>query len=187
MLLYLAKVFSSILTRLFTLTHLLSAACTPTHTSYEDRIRPRGRILGRNPNRMSKEFFSSLLATVTPTGLPWDFFFFKLMQHMVLKNHTKTWSRELSRLCLETSTKLYVHEFGFRVDSRLSSTDSPKQRSFYQEISYFKVLEPDNLETISKCNCIIQYFMKDVPLKLDQTEIKNIRTTEKSALSFEYV
>ncbi len=94
----------------------------------------RGRILGRNLDKS----LSSLLLTVTSTTLPWDFYFFKLTQPLTassvyLLNTIKEkggkpdrtlslWFKksiqkpqvwELSRLCPETFTKLFVHEFGF--------------------------------------------------------------------------
>ncbi len=83
----------------------------------------------------------SLLITVTSTALPWDFYFFKLTQPLIVstfqllqllytvkekggkpdrkpslwlkKSIRKPQVWEFSRLCQETSTKLYLHEFDF--------------------------------------------------------------------------
>ncbi len=94
-------------------------------------------------SRQKSSEFSSLL--FTSTALPWDFYFFKLKQPLTVstvqccyftlsrrkeENHTipsslwkksiqKPQVRELSRLCPETSTKLYGHEFGFKRDRKL--------------------------------------------------------------------
>jgi hypothetical protein len=85
--------------------------------------------------------FSSLLFTVTSSALPWDYYFFKLTQPLTastvqlmytvklkgekrdkisyplsfgLRTHTENSSlRTEMRLCPETSTQFYVHEFGF--------------------------------------------------------------------------
>ncbi len=93
------------------------------------------------------EEFSSLLLTLTSTALLWDFYFFKLTQPLTYffssvtvhckGERKKTWWKtvppspwfkksiqkhqvwKLSRLCPETSTKLYVHEFGFWTKHRL--------------------------------------------------------------------
>ncbi len=40
----------------------------------------RGRILGRNPDKSLKSFPPCY--SDTPTALPWDFYFFKLTQHL---------------------------------------------------------------------------------------------------------
>ncbi len=92
---------------------------------------PRGRILGRNPD---KRKFSSLLFTVTSTALPWDFYF-KHTQPLtvsvkenevknLIENQTpslwlqqsiqKPQAWELQRLCPEISMKLYAHEYTFK-------------------------------------------------------------------------
>jgi hypothetical protein len=42
----------------------------------------RGRILGQNPEKTQQ--FSSSLFTVTSTALPWDLYFFKLMQPLIV-------------------------------------------------------------------------------------------------------
>ncbi len=66
-----------------------------------------------------------LLFTVTSTVLPLDFYFIKLTQPLTvskvyLMNTVKEKERKpdrnpFSRLYPETSTKLYVHEYGFRM------------------------------------------------------------------------
>ncbi len=89
-------------------------------------------------SRQKSSEFSSLLFTVTSSALPKDFYFFKLTQPLtvstvqllyiekerkgvnLVENHTHPlwfkkfvqWPkvRELSRLCPETSTNLYIHE-----------------------------------------------------------------------------
>ncbi len=74
---------------------------------------------------------SSLLIIVTSTALPWDFYFFKLVQPLTVSTPYRKpyppslWFKkyiqkpqfwELSRWCPETSMKLYehVHELAFR-------------------------------------------------------------------------
>ncbi len=92
-------------------------------------------------SRQKSSEFSSLKFTATSTALPWDFYFFKLTQPLTIftiqllytvqekggkpdrklyppcpcfkKSIQKPQVWELSRLGPETSTKLYVHEFGF--------------------------------------------------------------------------
>ncbi len=44
----------------------------------------RGWVLRRNPDRSLKKEFSSLLFTAISTPLPWDFFFFKLTQPLIV-------------------------------------------------------------------------------------------------------
>ncbi len=85
-----------------------------------------------NSGTKSRQKFSFLLITVTFTALSRDLYFFKLTQPLIVNwERKKTWWKtiplslwcrksiqnpqvwELSRLCPETSTKLYVHEFGF--------------------------------------------------------------------------
>ncbi len=88
----------------------------------------------------ARQRFSSLLFLVTSTTLPWDFYFFKnhatsysffslllcTVKEKVgkpnkkayplpygLKNSERNLKFENSRLCPETSSTLYVHEFGF--------------------------------------------------------------------------
>jgi hypothetical protein len=99
-----------------------------------------GRILGRNPDKSLNSFLLAIHSQVS-TALPWDFYFFKLTQPLTVstvkflytvkekegtpdrkpypfpygltKSTQKPQGWELSSSCIETSTKLYVHEFGF--------------------------------------------------------------------------
>ncbi len=80
------------------------------------------RILGRNWDKSLKSFppcysQSPLLKHFTPLSpwvkVGWNWFIM-YSKHCIQK--PLVW--EFSRLCLETSTKLYVHEFGFGVDRR---------------------------------------------------------------------
>ncbi len=101
-------------------------------------------------SRKKAEEFSSLLFTVTYTALPWDFYFFKLTQPPTVssvqllkavkekgaipdskpyplalwfkKSIQKPQVWELSRLCPETSTKLYVHEFVMNLPTGLENS-----------------------------------------------------------------
>jgi hypothetical protein len=77
--------------------------------------RYRGWILGRIPYKSHKSF-PPCYSQVTSTALPWDFYLYKLTQHLTVslwfkKSIHTVW--ELSRLCPET--KLCAHEFGFRL------------------------------------------------------------------------
>ncbi len=74
-----------------------------------------GRILGRNWEKSLQSFpscysQSTLLADFTPPS-PWRKSCLKLVCNRLCIRKPQVW--ELSRLCQETSTKLYVHEFGF--------------------------------------------------------------------------
>jgi hypothetical protein len=104
----------------------------------------RGRNIGKNPEKSLKSFHHCY--SQSPTALPWDFCLFKLSQPLKVstvqllytvkdnggKPDKKTtppsfWFKkstqkpqvwELSRLCPEISTKLYVHEFCFWTDEK---------------------------------------------------------------------
>jgi hypothetical protein len=74
-----------------------------------------GRILGRNWEKSLNSFppcysQSSLLTDFTPPPLPPG-------QKWFETGKPKVW--ELSRLCPETSTKLYVHEFCFHIRTNI--------------------------------------------------------------------
>ncbi len=99
----------------------------------------RGRILGRNPDKSLQSFSAcysqsplQVCFEISISSNSRNFLQFLQFSYCVLytvkekgrnpdrkpypltyglKIHTETW--ELSRLCPETSTKLYVHEFGF--------------------------------------------------------------------------
>ncbi len=82
----------------------------------------RGQILGRNCNRYSGGLYSP------PPPPPWAKVFWNwvVCKHCIWK--PQVW--ELSRLCPETSTKSYVHEFDFSCTVS-SVTINPRRWLFY--------------------------------------------------------
>ncbi len=99
-----------------------------------------GRILGQNPDKSLKSSEFPPCYSQSSAALPWDLYFFKLTQPLIvslvrycthtlyrrkeenlIENHTPSlWFKnsiqkpqvwELSRICLQTSTKLYFMNF----------------------------------------------------------------------------
>ncbi len=125
----------------------------------------RGRILGQNPDKALR--VSSLLNTVTTTALPWDSYFFILTQPLTVstvqllytvkekggkpdrkqypltlwfkKSIQKPQVWEHSRLWPETSTKLYVHEFGFSFPIWLGSQLSSNRAFIIENVIFLYV------------------------------------------------
>ncbi len=102
--------------------------------------------IGTEAEFLSLKSFPSCYSQ-SPLASPWDFYFFKLTQTLTIVLYSvhrkgerrETWYKtienlcckksikkpqvwELSRLCQETSTKFYVHEFGFWTVSQLELT-----------------------------------------------------------------
>ncbi len=103
----------------------------------------------------------SLLFTVTSTALPWDFYFFKLTQPLTVsltyplpyglrnqKSIQKPQVWELSRLCPETSMKLYVHEFGISRMTEISFLIS-------RQVQYFNTDSLFHFHSIQKAGWLI--------------------------------
>ncbi len=78
----------------------------------------RGLFLDETQTKVLRVFILAIHSHLY--SLPWDCYFFKLTQPrtvstvQLLNTVKKPQVWELSRFCPETSTKLYVHEFGFR-------------------------------------------------------------------------
>jgi hypothetical protein len=78
-----------------------------------------GRILGRNWDISLKSFPPCYLQSTLLTNCTHPPYWAKLVfKHWIRKS--QVW--ELSRLCPETSAKLYVHEFGFRTHTDTRGT-----------------------------------------------------------------
>ncbi len=110
---------------------------------------PEAEFLDEIQTKVLRVFLS------TSTTLPWDLYFFKLTQHLKVATvqltvhckgeRRKTWYNhillpyglrnlyrnlwQLSRLCTETSTKLYVYEFGFWSLARSAFSQAKKKHT----------------------------------------------------------